>query len=160
MHNLHDFIKVVKKNDRLPEVAKQLEKLTQKAVYVGVPDVETNRQGGGITNAELAYIHTEGSPHNNIPARPFIIPAVTANKDDIGKFQLRALKLALSGQDVMPGLHALGGFASDCIRKWWDDPRNGWAPNAPSTIAQKGSSHPLINTTQLKNSVTYVIRNA
>jgi hypothetical protein len=30
-------------------------------------------------------------------------------------------------------------------------------PNAPSTIAKKGSSHPLIDTGQEKNSVTWEV---
>jgi len=35
---------------------------------------------------------------------------------------------------------------------------NNLAPNAPSTIAQKGSSKPLIDTGSMLNSITYAVR--
>ena len=33
-----------------------------------------------------------------------------------------------------------------------------WTPNAPSTIAKKGSDHPLIDTGLMRQSVHYVVK--
>ena len=50
-----------------------------------------------------------------------------------------------------------GMVAQNAVRAWFVDPRNNWAPNAPSTIRRKGSAQPLIDTGELRKAITYVV---
>jgi hypothetical protein len=43
-------------------------------------------------------------------------------------------------------------------QKRMTDPRNGFQPNAPSTIAAKGSDQPLIDSGILRGAITYVVK--
>ena len=57
-------------------------------------------------------------------------------------------------------LKKTGMFVQNKVRSWFTDSRNGWPPNAPSTIkAKKGKSNPLIDTGELRKSITYVVSN-
>jgi len=52
-------------------------------------------------------------------------------------------------------LDAIGGYAATHIQQFMVDLKH--PPNAPITIARKGSSNPLIDTGQLMNSVTWQV---
>ena len=61
------------------DLAADLELLSSLVVLVGVPE-ETSDRGEVITNAVLAYIHDNGAPESNIPARPFMTPGIDRAK--------------------------------------------------------------------------------
>lgn len=147
---------------KLPgDVYKALAELVRKDVLVGIPQAESSRKDATEpNNAELAYIHTNGSPRNRIPARPFLQPAIMAHKDNIAKLQGKVIRAALKGdvQLMLIDLEKVGLYAQNVTKAWFVDPRNGWPPNAPLTIKLKGSDKPLIDTGALRNSITYVIR--
>ena len=140
-----------------------LKDLKKKQVYVGVPEETASRPKEGINNAALVFIHTHGSPIRHIPARPIIEPAIeaTGNKEPIAKELGIALKECLDGNQVMAeaSLEKTGMRAQNIVRAWFDDPRNGWAPNSPTTIKRKKSDKPLIDTAEMRKAITYVVKN-
>lgn len=144
----------------LAGLTSRLQSLTKVAVYVGVPAANTSRTGADINNAELLYIHTHGSPLRNIPARPVIEPALKANKDKIMTEYSKAVSAAAEGNDgeLMSALTRTGLAGENAARDWFTDPRNEWEPNSPKTIARKGSSRPLIDTSALRKAITHVVR--
>jgi len=152
--------KVIKKVDRFGSVLQSIESLKRHDVLIGIPQAESSREGGAITNAELAYIHSKGSPKQGIPARPFLEPSIMANKDRIAEQQAKIIKDALAGNaNVMHAdMEKLGIRAQNFAKGWFVNPLNEWAPNTPETIARKGSDKPLIDTGQLRNAITYVVR--
>jgi hypothetical protein len=115
----------------------------------------------GINNAELLYIHTHGSPRKHIPARPVIEAAIseTENKKKIAQELSKVAQLALQGkpQEAAKQLDKAGQLGENVSRAWFTNPKNGWAPNAPSTIRRKGSSRPLIDTGSLRKAITHVV---
>jgi len=184
-------IKVTVANDRTKELLESLRSLAKIDVLVGVPEEESSREGGKVTNAELAFIHSNGSPLNKIPPRPFIEPAIedAENSEMISVELKKAAEAALDGKsDVMSrSLVRAGIQGQNAVRDWFTSPKNGWAPNTPYTILQKlkkkkdstskaivryvdeggslsdisgleGMTRPMIDTDQLRRSVTYVIR--
>jgi len=184
-------IKVTVANDRTKELLESLRSLAKIDVLVGVPEEESSREGGKVTNAELAFIHSNGSPLNKIPPRPFIEPAIedAENSEMISVELKKAAEAALDGKsDVMSrSLVRAGIQGQNAVRDWFTSPKNGWAPNTPYTILQKlkkkkdstskaivryvdeggslsdisgleGMTRPMIDTDQLRKSVTYVIR--
>lgn len=160
-------------------------KSTQLGVYLGIPSDGTKRKaqllamsdkttskrrkaklvkaaGEDVSNAELLFIHTKGSPQQHIPARPVLEPAVAAdgNRQAIGHELAESVKLSIAGDDLKSKkrIRRAGLAGQNAARKWFTDPRNNWAPNRPATIARKGSDKPLIDTGALRAAITYVVK--
>lgn len=149
-------------NAKKLEAALRFQKET--SVLVGIPQKKTTRLGDPVTNAELLYIHSKGSPVNNIPARPVIEPAIADDHERLGKMMVQAFRLALDGQTdkAIDQLKLTGIRAQNVCRAWFLNPKNHWPPNSPRTAARKtkkGSTppRPLIDTGELRKSITYVI---
>lgn len=118
--------------------------------------------GVGLNNAELLFIQSNGSPIRGIPPRPVLEPAIMANgnRQEITK-ELENAANAIIDKDPVKFIQFLrraGMVAQTACKKWFTDPRNNWAPNAASTIRAKGSDRPLIDTGEMKKSITYVVR--
>lgn len=134
-----------------------------------------------VTNAELLFIHTNGSPVKRIPARPVLQPAVQAdgNRQAIANEISASIKANLEGDYEKAEKKMLRAAIAgqNAARKWFTDPRNGWPQNAPSTVRRKSglatmgpvplygmSQHlddkntPLIDTGALRASIVGVVR--
>lgn len=107
----------------------------------------------GLTNADIGAIHEFGS--GNIPRRSFLkMPLenhigkwIRANKD-------RYYEMMTKG-NVKKFYEAMGFEAEKIINEAFVTSGYGtWAPNAPRTIEKKGSSMPLIDTGQLRASIS------
>lgn len=67
--------------DRVDALLGSLKALTQQEVLVGIPAEAADRDakdGDKINNAALLYLHENGAPAANIPARPTLIPGIKA----------------------------------------------------------------------------------
>jgi phage gpG-like protein len=154
----------VKVLDKLPKLLAAMNSLTMKDVMVGIPKEETARDDTGpLNNATIGYIMEHGAPEANIPARPFLIPGVEACKDKVAKQLAGAAKGAVQGNaiGIEEGLERAGLLAQNSVRAKIN---SGIGPSlAPSTIAARKrrgrtGTKPLIDTGQLRNSITYVVR--
>ena len=130
----------------LKNLATSLEQLLGIKVYVGVPEDKAARKAGSINNAQLAYIHTNGSPLRGIPARPVIEPAIEAedNKAAITEqFELAGIALLEittnrnKTEEVRKYLIEAGQLGRDAAKNWFTDPRNGWPPDTRATVMRK-----------------------
>ena len=188
--------------DKLKEVVKSINSLVSQVVLVGIPEVDDARReddeggkvkiskgivsGGSetqINNATLGYIHENGSPANNIPARPFLVPGVQSAQTKIESRLKKAANAALDGNfgNVDNELNGAGMVARDSVKTKINS--GDFVPLAESTLkarARRGrkgaeeelanrlaggnpsndSAKPLIVTGQLRNSINYVIRKA
>lgn len=165
---------LVEKGKGVDAVITELERMCKKALYVGIPQ-ENSSSRGGITNAEIAFIMTFGSPVNNVPARPFLEPAINqaSTRQRIAQYLQQAVTAAATGKgnpDAM--IESAGIIAENAVKKYIDSGNH--TPNAPITInggwminkvshkpfkvKGKGSNHPLIDTGSLRSSITHVIR--
>ena len=162
----------------------------QKDVLVGVPQAKTARPDDPINNATLAYIHDNGAPASNVPARPFMRPGITRATPAIrAEFKIAA-SAVLTGNEglVNASLNRAGLAAQNAIRAVITEGIP--PPLKPETIAarkygrktasrRKGEKEymkqiaegatpaeaqasvgitPLVNTGQLRNSITYVVK--
>lgn len=91
-----------------------------------------------------------------IPPRPFMQDALNNNKAKYKQILRASAKGLLEGvADMNSILSKLGILLASDIQ---DSITNGsFAPNAPSTIARKGSSKPLIDTGEMRASVTWAV---
>jgi len=154
----------VSRTSNVGKLEDRLKKLQRAAVFVGIPQDHTLRTVGEVTNAQLLYIHTHGSPLRNIPARPVIEPAIAApdNKARITAELTQAAHSALEGDADATHLHLerAGQLGENASKRWFTDGRNHWAPNAPATIERKGSDRQLIDTGELRRNITHVVKDS
>lgn len=158
---------IVHKIDNAIYVKQLLKQMEKAAVYVGVPEDTTERKKDPnakkpMTNSYLLAIHTHGSPLRNILARPVLEPAITDqdNKDKINRHLLLAAQSMVKKDktNFMLELERAGMQAQNAARRWFVNPKNNWPPLSAATKASKGSEQPLIDTGQLRKSITYAVR--
>lgn len=146
--------------DRVDEVLRMVASIDRYAIFVGFPGETQSRSEGGINNPTLAYIHEHGAPAANIPARPFLEPGIANAEGEILKAFEDGVRGALKGSPsaLQNSLHMAGIIA---VRAVQDKITAGpFAPLQPRTVARKKSSRPLIDTGQLRQAVSYVVREA
>lgn len=125
-------------------------------VKVGIFGNKTARTGKSKTktNAELGALHEFGSFSLGIPARSFLRwPLFFRQRFIIKEASAGATKLMFNGQWILV-LKRLGIACERAVLQAFASRGFGsWAPNAPSTIARKGSDAPLIDTGQLRRAI-------
>lgn len=110
--------------------------------------------------AELAAIHEFGSPAAGIPERSFLRATLRNKSRAIIATTGKIAKAYLAGRvGLVQGLGLLGAFVSTEVKKTITEGAGVPPPNAPSTIARKGSARPLVDTGRLLGSITWEIGN-
>lgn len=158
------FVEIVEAANNMKRLTRTLKFMKENYVMVGIPQKKSRRPGEPVTNAELLFIHSFGSPINNVPARPVIEPAIKDDKDRLSKMLKRSATLSLEGkeEEAVEQLKLTGMRGQNISRAWFTSPKNGWPPNSPSVAAakrKKGSTEPkpLIDTGELRKSIIYVV---
>lgn len=128
-------------------------------VKVGLPDdekLDIDGAGTGKTLGETALINEFGSEDGLIPERPAFRMGLAHGQHDFNRLNKANLVLVAKGKKHLD--QALGELGEMGVARVKTEILDGdFVENAPSTIARKGSSHPLIDTAQEKNSVTWEI---
>lgn len=128
---------------------------------VGYPASETGgiRYPDGTPVVLVAAVNNFGSSTRGIPDRPFMSegaePAIEATAP-IAAALIPALNAGRATVEDILG--DMGPFAEAAFKE--KITQGPWEPNADSTVAEKGSSSPLIDTGLLRNSLTHVVRKA
>lgn len=137
-------------------------------VLYGVPR-ETNLDFGGesnakgnvrkeddVTNALLMFWHEKGNDH--YPPRPVLRLVYRKNRKVLNQMFKQLFKEAgtMGEQAYQDELERIALFVEGLAKAEFT--AGNLAPNAPSTIQQKGSSSPLIDTGDLRRSVRGVVK--
>jgi hypothetical protein len=144
-------------------ILKAVQAMARKDVLIGIPEGENARKEGDIGNAALGFINENGSPAQNIPARPFLIPGVRGAAARCAKvLQHYAANMIHDPEGIEKGLNAAGQIARDAVKRRITS-QEGFAPLAESTLAARARrgvkrTKALIDTGQLLNSITYVVK--
>lgn len=148
-------------HDGLPDMLRRMAAVAQRDVLVGIPAGE--QRDDGPTNAEIGYQNEFGSPANNIPARPHLIPGVAAVQDKAVARLTQAASAAATGRmsDAERHLHAAGLIAQNSVRRTLTTAA--YRPLSERTLAERRArgrtgTKPLIDTGQYRNAITYVVR--
>ena len=158
--------KVETKQDNMPELKRALAELVASDVLVGFPaETATPRTDAGppMNNAGIAYLNEMGSPAQNIPPRPFLVPGVESVEDEITQHLTDAASAAIEGrpEGVDRGLQAAGMRAQIGVKNFIT--AGVPPPLAAPTLRQRRmrgfmGTKPLIASGQMLNAVTYVTR--
>ena len=184
--SIKDVLKV--KSGDLRGIQDAMKRLAEKEVLVGFPEDTTVREDegiDGISNASLGYIHDNGDPMHNIPARPFMIPGIISAQEKITKRLGSVCKQVLRDKNVLTadqGLHQVGLTAAAALKMYISDgvpppladatlrarQRKGKsiAKAATKELARRAQGEvpgidlakPLIETGAMRNAISYVIR--
>ena len=134
-------------------------------VLVGYPSTsgEHSTKGGkgSIPLATLAAIHDLGAPNAGIPARPFVRNSVINRRAQYTKLLADELRTAYAGKQGVPEAYEkLALVAGNGVQMEITSPQPPFVPLKPATILRKGSSKPLIDSGQLRQAATGVVRHA
>lgn len=144
---------VKRKNpDALKKAYDRIGQYGKKEVAVGFPAGHSQAYPDGTGVASVAAAHVYGI---GVPQRDFM---ALASRDVRGKSRafMKAAASAKTEKAADSLLEAAGHAATSAIKAAivaLDTP-----PNAPSTIAIKGSDNPLIDTGHMLQSVTHIVR--
>jgi hypothetical protein len=167
-------------------------KLVDVEVLVGFPEDTTTRPedpddphssaASDITNASLAYIHDNGMPEQNIPARPFMIPAIKSVQPKITEKLGQILKAVVAGKGInviaqgMTQVGIIGKLAiQNTINAGIGPPLADSTLRARARKGRKGAqaeldrrangeapgmalAKPLVDSSEMRNAASYAIR--
>lgn len=115
-----------------------------------------------VNNAELLFVFSKGSPARGQKARPVLEPAMAAegNRESINRELSEAARADIKGdhEAAVKRMKRAALAGQNAARRWFTDPRNHWAPNAPSTIARKGSDRPGIDTGAMRAAIIGLVK--
>lgn len=148
------------------DIKNEVRKMKNAKVSIGVHQnagmaMERNPDGTksmskSATMAEVAYYNEFGTSRG-IPERPFIRTTADEKKGVYSKFLKGELLDVFAGRKTVTiALERVGALAQGHVRK---KIRNIRTPaNSAATIAQKGSSNPLVDTGHLIKKIDYEVR--
>ena len=126
-------------------------------VYIGVPASKNGMHEGGINMATLLAIHVLGAPSRGIPQRDPLRPPLIANAQRYSDLLALGLKNALSDStDPKLVYEKIGIAATNDVYDYFVT--GNFKPLNQKTIDRKGSSKPLIDSEELRGSITYEVR--
>lgn len=133
----------------LARVRERVAALARQAVEIGVP--ASARYPDGTSVAQVAAYNEFGT--DTIPSRPAIregVKAATPKAQALNKLNLpRVLDGRMAAGMALAQIGELG--VSEVKRSILTGP---WVPNSPATIRRKGSSKPLVDTSQYHQSIS------
>lgn len=133
---------------------KQLRELEKLEVCVGFQAGENKYEDTGADVAEIAAYNELGS--SDTPARPFMRQSFENHQSELQKACDEVNKTLASGGTAAKALDKLGVFCKGLVQE--EIVNGGFAPNAESTIAKKGSAQPLIDSGTMRQAVNFVVR--
>lgn len=121
-------------------------------IKVGIM-ADAGSEKGGASLVDVAMYNEYGTQH--IPARPFVRQTTETHRASWGSLSAKVENRVAHGMDPHQAMEIIGVKAEGDMKATIG--RGHFAPNAPNTIKQKGSSQPLIDTGRMRNSVSHKV---
>jgi len=128
--------------------------LKDRSIKIGFWGDEST-EGTSITDYAM---YNEFGTSRGIPPRPFMATTFDRNQNQVSKFvEFLAGQIVDGTNTVERVLNVLGAHYQTLVQRTIREAVSWAIPNAPSTIAQKGSSSPLIDTGRMVGAVRYEV---
>jgi len=142
-------------------INRDVKRLRERSVKIGIiggnSRYDDSDEAEGITVVDYAIINEFGT--DTIPARPFMATTHDRYNRQISKFTDFMVQRMIDGKITDNTLlQNIGLRYQSLIRKTIKEAKTWAAPNAPRTIAEKGSSSPLIDTGRMVQAVNYEVK--
>ena len=158
------------KFNRIPDLVRELQYLASHQVEIGIfADASrdgavpmlviaaANEFGAKIPKRQARFEDLDGENPEKwviIPERSYLRAWFDENVDALQATMERLIGQVVEGKiSGRTALETIGGYVVTHVQAYMVDLKT--PPNAPSTIARKGSSNPLIDTGQLKDAITW-----
>ena len=139
--------------DKLRHIRERLQK--NSGVLVGLP-AGTGSYEDGAPIAVIGAVHEFGSADGTIPERSFLRVPLRQNAEDFKSVWRAQISKVVEGELSMHQVMSQLGARAVAVSQ--EAISEGIAPgNAESTVKRKGSSKPLIDTGQLRQSITFIV---
>lgn len=146
--------------NRVKNMIKGAKFVRETEIVIGIPEGKNAAHAGGMTNAELLYIHCNGSPAHNIPPRNVLKRGLNdkGTQKQMKSMMKHAMRQAILGNvdAAQAEYEKIGMIGVNAVRAQFGTIP---PPLKPATIARKGSSATLIDTGALRQAITYAVRN-
>lgn len=114
---------------------------------------------GDLTVGMVALVNEFGSRDGHVPRRSFIASTFHDHPEEIGEMAARAASQVINqGTPAADALGLAGERCAELMQRQILD-QSIPPPNRPSTVAQKGSDHPLLDTGLLVKSISHAVVN-
>ena len=150
---MSSVVKVKINNKGLEKELELINKIGKARVKVGVQADAGVHSESGANLVDIGIWNEYGTAH--IPSRPFIRQTFEDNQQAVAQYLGRVVSNVAKGDDLVQELSKLGQWYQDKQKKTLTS--YPWTPNAPSTRRRKKSSKPLVDTSQLVNSIRYKV---
>ncbi|MBO7735905.1 MAG: hypothetical protein J6S67_25270 [Methanobrevibacter sp.] len=134
-------------------------------IRVGIMGSKSTRKNGksGLTNAEIGFINEFGAQTKNIPPRSFLGMPLRLYLSDFLKgkkaFSKKAVEQAVKDGKLLQLAKLAGATAEEVIQKAFETSGFGqWQGNSEYTKRKKKSDKPLIDTGELRRSITSEVK--
>ena len=158
------------KFNRIPDLVRELQYLASHQVEIGIfADASrdgavpmlviaaANEFGAKIPKRQARFEDLDGENPEKwviIPERSYLRAWFDENVDVLQATMERLIGQVVEGKiSGRAALETIGGYVVTHVQAYMVELKT--PPNAPSTIARKGSSNPLIDTGQLKDAITW-----
>lgn len=130
------------------DILRRLAGARDSATLIGI------HEDAGSDLAVIAAANEYGTEDGHIPERSFLRATVDANATVYGQELDAAVRAHIDGDRTLTeGLALLGARVEGDVKQYMTDLQD--PPNAPATIARKGSSNPLIDTGRLRAAIRH-----
>lgn len=146
---------VIDKSEIWDAIVRDLNELSGYELRVGVQGDEGSAiydEADGVTVAEVAAKNEFGT--DKIPSRPFMRQSAEKH-ENWGEEMGEVWNSVIDGNNPKTAMHLIGQKIMGDIQE--EIATGDFVPNAPYTIKKKGSDRPLIDTGQLRKSITYKV---
>ena len=138
------------------QIKTRVRSMDGRSVKVGIFGGQSGGGGDGVAVVDYAIFNELGT--SNIPARPFLRTAADQQSANVAKRGGAVAQAVMAGRmSVDAALGDLGAWFADRVAATIRASKGWAAPLAPSTIARKGSSVPLINQARLVNAIRHEV---
>lgn len=136
---------------KLQRIARNLSKLDGLQIKVGVLRNAGNYPDGTKV-VDVAAWNEFGTRH--IPPRPFIRQTYAMYGADVKQVQAKLIRRVIAGSvGASTVAQDTGDWYKGIVQR--SITNTAWTPNAPRTVALKGSAKPLVDTGQLLNAIDW-----
>lgn len=144
---------IIDKDHGFAAFFRRIKEIESSHVKVGVLD-DGKVTGAGLTVGQIAVVNEFGT--EAVPARSFVRSTFDQKREDLAELGKKLMTGIVDGKiKLKPALDVMGSTLAAAMKKKITDGEGIPPPNAPSTVAAKGSDRPLVDTGRLLNSITW-----
>lgn len=148
--------KIIDKDLGWTAMRRRVAEIEASHVRVGIVGDAANESDGGLTVAEYGAVNEFGTDDGHVPARPFLRPTFDDQREQLVEMGKKLIGAVIDGKmRTEQALGILGASLASAVKRRITS--NVPPPNAPSTVAKKGSSKTLIDTGRLLNAITWIV---